>query len=50
VVQNLVCVGSHGISVGSLGQYLGEIDLAGKSDLKKEGYGAKEEPRKSVYL
>ncbi|KAF2656991.1 glycoside hydrolase family 28 protein [Lophiostoma macrostomum CBS 122681] len=26
VVQNLVCNGSHGISVGSLGQYLGEVD------------------------
>ena len=30
VVQNLVCTGSHGISVGSLGQYLGEVDIAGK--------------------
>lgn len=30
VVQNLVCTGSHGISVGSLGQYLGETDIAGK--------------------
>ena len=29
VVQNLVCIGSHGISVGSLGQYLGETDIAG---------------------
>lgn len=27
VVQNLHCNGSHGISVGSLGQYLGEVDL-----------------------
>ncbi|KAF2644461.1 putative extracellular exo-polygalacturonase [Massarina eburnea CBS 473.64] len=27
VVQNLICNGSHGISVGSLGQYLGEIDI-----------------------
>lgn len=27
VVQNLVCNGSHGISVGSLGQYPGEIDI-----------------------
>ena len=27
VVQNLVCNGSHGISVGSLGQYPGEIDF-----------------------
>ena len=26
VVQNLVCNGSHGISVGSLGQYPGEVD------------------------
>ncbi|KAL5119373.1 Exopolygalacturonase [Pleosporales sp. CAS-2024a] len=26
LVQNLVCSGSHGISVGSLGQYLGEVD------------------------
>jgi galacturan 1,4-alpha-galacturonidase len=26
VVQNLVCNGSHGISVGSLGQYAGEVD------------------------
>ena len=31
VVQNMVCIGSHGISVGSLGQYLGEVDLAGNS-------------------
>ncbi|PMD67414.1 glycoside hydrolase family 28 protein [Hyaloscypha bicolor E] len=28
VVQNLRCTGSHGISVGSLGQYLGETDIA----------------------
>jgi galacturan 1,4-alpha-galacturonidase len=27
VVQNLVCKGSHGISVGSLGQYVGEVDI-----------------------
>ncbi|MCJ1309443.1 hypothetical protein MMC25_003103 [Agyrium rufum] len=27
VVQNLHCNGSHGISVGSLGQYLGETDI-----------------------
>ncbi|RGP81310.1 exopolygalacturonase [Fusarium longipes] len=27
VVQNLVCNGSHGISVGSLGQYKGETDI-----------------------
>ncbi|KAF2675863.1 glycoside hydrolase family 28 protein [Lentithecium fluviatile CBS 122367] len=27
VVQNLICNGSHGISVGSLGQYLGEVDI-----------------------
>ncbi|KAF9690522.1 hypothetical protein EKO04_011540 [Ascochyta lentis] len=27
VVQNLVCNGSHGISVGSLGQYAGEVDI-----------------------
>ncbi|KAF1846259.1 glycoside hydrolase family 28 protein [Cucurbitaria berberidis CBS 394.84] len=26
VVQNLWCNGSHGISVGSLGQYVGEVD------------------------
>jgi galacturan 1,4-alpha-galacturonidase len=26
IVQNLVCNGSHGISVGSLGQYAGEVD------------------------
>jgi galacturan 1,4-alpha-galacturonidase len=31
VVQNLICTGSHGISVGSLGEYLGEVDIAGKS-------------------
>lgn len=28
VVQNLVCNGSHGISVGSLGQYANEYDIA----------------------
>ncbi len=33
VVQNLVCIGSHGISVGSLGQYLGKTDIAGKLTL-----------------
>lgn len=27
VVQNLACNGSHGISVGSLGQYVGEVDI-----------------------
>lgn len=27
VVQNLHCNGSHGISVGSLGQYAGEVDI-----------------------
>ncbi|EON99138.1 putative exopolygalacturonase protein [Phaeoacremonium minimum UCRPA7] len=27
VVQNLDCTGSHGISVGSLGQYKGETDI-----------------------
>ncbi|KAH9862737.1 Exopolygalacturonase [Plenodomus biglobosus] len=27
VVQNLVCIGSHGISVGSLGQYANEVDI-----------------------
>lgn len=27
VVQNLWCNGSHGISVGSLGQYVGETDI-----------------------
>lgn len=27
LVQNLFCNGSHGISVGSLGQYVGEIDI-----------------------
>ncbi|KAF5020078.1 hypothetical protein F66182_7920 [Fusarium sp. NRRL 66182] len=27
VIQNLVCNGSHGISVGSLGQYKGETDI-----------------------
>ncbi|KAL4904334.1 hypothetical protein BDW74DRAFT_168382 [Aspergillus multicolor] len=27
LVQNLYCSGSHGISVGSLGQYLGEVDI-----------------------
>lgn len=26
-VKNLVCVGSHGVSVGSLGQYPGETDI-----------------------
>ncbi|KAL3439799.1 putative exopolygalacturonase A [Aspergillus insuetus] len=26
IVQNLSCTGSHGISVGSLGQYIGEVD------------------------
>lgn len=27
IVQNLDCTGSHGISVGSLGQYQGETDI-----------------------
>jgi len=27
IVQNLHCNGSHGISVGSLGQYEGEVDI-----------------------
>lgn len=27
IVQNLICNGSHGISVGSLGQYIGEVDI-----------------------
>ncbi|KAJ5263353.1 exopolygalacturonase X [Penicillium angulare] len=27
IVQNLHCNGSHGISVGSLGQYVGEVDI-----------------------
>lgn len=27
LVQNLYCNGSHGISVGSLGQYTGEVDI-----------------------
>ncbi|ESZ98751.1 PGX, glycoside hydrolase family 28 protein [Sclerotinia borealis F-4128] len=27
LVQNLICTGSHGISVGSLGQYVGEYDI-----------------------
>lgn len=27
IVQNLICNGSHGISVGSLGQYPGEVDI-----------------------
>lgn len=27
LVQNLYCNGSHGISVGSLGQYAGEYDI-----------------------
>lgn len=27
LVQNLHCNGSHGISVGSLGQYKGETDI-----------------------
>jgi galacturan 1,4-alpha-galacturonidase len=27
IVQNLACSGSHGISVGSLGQYKGEVDI-----------------------
>lgn len=26
-VENLICNGSHGISVGSLGQYAGEVDI-----------------------
>lgn len=27
IVQNMHCNGSHGISVGSLGQYVGEVDI-----------------------
>ncbi|KAE9980196.1 hypothetical protein BLS_007011 [Venturia inaequalis] len=27
VVQGLICTGSHGISVGSLGQYAGQVDI-----------------------
>ncbi|KAK3705893.1 hypothetical protein LTR37_013046 [Vermiconidia calcicola] len=27
LVQNMHCTGSHGISVGSLGQYVGEVDI-----------------------
>lgn len=27
IVQNLACTGSHGISVGSLGQYVGVTDI-----------------------
>jgi galacturan 1,4-alpha-galacturonidase len=27
IIQGLQCNGSHGISVGSLGQYLGEVDI-----------------------
>lgn len=27
VVQNLVCIGSHGVSIGSLGQYKGMVDI-----------------------
>lgn len=27
VVQNLECIGSHGISIGSIGQYKGETDI-----------------------
>ena len=27
LVQNMWCNGSHGISVGSLGQYVGEYDI-----------------------
>jgi galacturan 1,4-alpha-galacturonidase len=27
LVQNMWCNGSHGISVGSLGQYKGEFDI-----------------------
>ena len=30
LVQNLHCNGSHGISVGSLGQYVGEVDIVEK--------------------
>lgn len=26
LIQNLVCTGSHGISVGSLGQYVGQFE------------------------
>ncbi|KAI8962504.1 glycoside hydrolase family 28 protein [Daldinia sp. FL1419] len=27
VVQNLECIGSHGISIGSIGQYVGQTDI-----------------------
>jgi len=27
IVQNMFCNGSHGISVGSLGQYVGQYDI-----------------------
>ncbi|KAF4626191.1 hypothetical protein G7Y89_g11972 [Cudoniella acicularis] len=27
LVQNMQCINSHGISVGSLGQYIGEVDI-----------------------
>jgi galacturan 1,4-alpha-galacturonidase len=30
VVQNMHCTNSHGISVGSLGQYVGEVDIVGQ--------------------
>ena len=30
VVQNMHCTNSHGISVGSLGQYVGEVDVVGQ--------------------
>ena len=33
VVQNMVCINSHGISVGSLGQYVGEVDIVGELNL-----------------
>lgn len=26
LIQNLICTGSHGISVGSLGQYVGQFE------------------------
>ncbi len=29
LIQGLVCNGSHGISVGSIGQYINEFDIVG---------------------
>jgi hypothetical protein len=51
VVQNMVCIGSHGISVGSLGQYLGEVDLAGESSvLRHDEKELKIENRESLHI